>query len=124
MAADAWYVSLGYELADRPWRPSLTYRYAVFEGDDPTHADYERFDAPQSSGSDNWLQGNIFKKTVVNSNLKSHRVRLAAGAGAAGRARRSTTSTSGPTRTTTAAAPGRCSSCATPARSARSSTCT
>jgi hypothetical protein len=77
MSADAWYASLGYELADRDWRPSLTYRYAFFEGDDPATRPYERFDAPQSSGSDNWLQGNIFKKTVVNSNLKSHRVRLA-----------------------------------------------
>lgn len=76
MAADAWYVSLGYELAERRWRPSLTYRYALFEGDDPATPGYERFDAPQSSGSDNWLQGNIFKKTVVNSNLESHRVRL------------------------------------------------
>ena len=77
MSADAWYVSLGYEATARPWRPSLTYRYAFFEGDDPSTSTFERFDAPQSSGSDTWLQGNIFKKTVVNSNLKSHRVRLA-----------------------------------------------
>ena len=76
MAADAWYVSLGYELAERRWRPSLTYRYAFFEGDDPATPGFERFDAPQSSGSDNWLQGNVFKKTVVNSNLVSHRFRL------------------------------------------------
>ncbi len=77
MSADAWYVSLGYEAAGRPWRPSLTYRYAFFEGDDPSTSTFERFDAPQSSGSDTWLQGNIFKKTVANSNLQSHRVRLA-----------------------------------------------
>jgi hypothetical protein len=78
MSADAWYVSLGYEATTRPWRPSLTYRYAFFEGDDPSTPTFERFDAPQSSGSDTWLQGNVFKKTVANSNLKSHRVRLAA----------------------------------------------
>ncbi len=77
MSADAWYVSLGYEAAARPWRLSLSYRYAFFEGDDPSTPTFERFDAPQSSGSDTWLQGNIFKKTVVNSNLRSHRVRLA-----------------------------------------------
>jgi hypothetical protein len=78
MSADAWYASLGYELGSSAWRPSVTYRYAFFEGDDPSTASYERFDAPQSSGSDTWLQGNIFKKTVVNSNLRSHRVRLSA----------------------------------------------
>ena len=77
MSADAWYASLGYEAAGLRWSPSLTYRYAFFEGDDPETPAYERFDAPQSSGSDTWLQGNIFKKTVVNSNLESHRVRFA-----------------------------------------------
>ena len=77
MSADAWYASLGYEAASVRWSPSLTYRYAFFEGDDPDTPAYERFDAPQSSGSDTWLQGNVFKKTVVNSNLESHRVRFA-----------------------------------------------
>ena len=77
MSADAWYVSMGYEAGGWTWRPSLSYRYAFFEGDDPATSAFERFDAPQSSGSDNWLQGNIFKKTVVNSNLQSHRLRFA-----------------------------------------------
>jgi hypothetical protein len=77
MSADAWYVSAGYEFGEWEWTPSITYRYAFFEGDDPATTAYERFDAPQSSGSDNWLQGNVFKKTVVNSNLRSHRVRFA-----------------------------------------------
>lgn len=77
MSADAWYASLGFEAVKWRWKPSLTYRYAFFSGDDPSTGKYERFDAPQSSGSDTWLQGNIFKKTVVNSNLETHRVRLA-----------------------------------------------
>jgi len=28
----------GYQWADVPWKPTLTYRYASFEGDDPARA--------------------------------------------------------------------------------------
>jgi hypothetical protein len=76
MSADAWYAQLGYEWEQAPWRPNLSYRFGYFEGDDPATTTYERFDAAQSSGSDNWLQGNILRKAVVNSNVLSHRVRL------------------------------------------------
>lgn len=76
MSADAWYASLGYTWRQAAWTPSLTYRHAFFSGDDPATRDYERFDAPQSSGLDNWLQGTTFKKTVVNANVESHRLRV------------------------------------------------
>ena len=74
--ARAWYAQLGYTARDWPWRPSLTYRYASFSGDNPNTSRYEAFDAPQSSGLDEWVQGVNFKKVVTNSNLDSHRVRF------------------------------------------------
>jgi len=76
MEADAWYVSLGYRFGTLPGRPVLTYRYAVFDGDDPATEVYERFDAPLSGGTDKWVQGKIFRRAIGNSNLKSHRLRL------------------------------------------------
>ena len=76
VSANAGYGSLGYTYYQRKWRPSLTYRFAHFGGDDPNTAKFERFDAPLSSGLDNWVQGISFKKVVINSNLDSHRVRF------------------------------------------------
>jgi hypothetical protein len=76
MEADAWYVSLGYQLETLSWRPVLTYRYAFFEGDDPATTVYERFDAPLSGGTDRWVQGKVFRRAIGNSNLVSHRLRL------------------------------------------------
>jgi len=52
------------------------YRYASFSGDDPATARREAFDAPLSSGLDEWVQGVNFKKVVTNSNLNTHRLRL------------------------------------------------
>jgi len=74
--ARAWYAQLGYTARDVAWKPSLTYRYASFSGDDPATPRYEAFDAPLSSGLDEWVQGVNFKKVVTNSNLRSHRVRF------------------------------------------------
>jgi hypothetical protein len=74
--ARAGYAQLGYTARERPWRPSLTYRYARFSGDDPNTARYEAFDAPLSSGLDEWVQGINFKKVVTNSNVDSHRIRF------------------------------------------------
>lgn len=74
--ARAWYAQVGYTARNWPWRPSLTYRYASFSGDNPNTSRYEAFDAPLSSGLDEWVQGVNFKKVVTNSNLDSHRVRF------------------------------------------------
>lgn len=76
VSANAGYGSLGYTFYQKKWRPSLTYRFAHYGGDDPKTEKFERFDAPLSSGLDNWVQGIIFKKVVINSNLDSHRVRF------------------------------------------------
>jgi hypothetical protein len=76
VSASAWYASAGYTLERLSWQPTVTYRYAHFSGDDPATPAFERFDAPLSSGLDNWVQGINFKKVVTNSNLDSHRVRV------------------------------------------------
>jgi hypothetical protein len=74
--ATAWYAQATYLQPDWPWKPSLTYRYASFSGNDPASASYGAFDAPLSSGLDDWVQGVNFRKVVVNSNLNTDRVRL------------------------------------------------
>ena len=76
VSARAWYAQLAYTAAALPWKPSLLYRYATFSGDKPGSATYEAFDAPLSSGLDEWVQGVNFKKVVTNTNLNSSRVRL------------------------------------------------
>ena len=79
MSARAWYAQAAYSAKALPWKPSLLYRYASFSGDRPETPAREAFDAPLSSGLDEWVQGVNFKKVVTNSNLNSHRVRLNAG---------------------------------------------
>jgi hypothetical protein len=79
VSARAWYGQLAYTAKALSWKPSLLYRYASFSGDRPDTPAREAFDAPLSSGLDEWVQGVSFKKVVTNSNLNSHRVRLNAG---------------------------------------------
>ena len=79
VSARAWYAQLAYTAKTLPWTPSLLYRYASFSGDRPGTATREAFDAPLSSGLDEWVQGVNFKKVVTNTNLNSHRVRLNGG---------------------------------------------
>jgi hypothetical protein len=79
ISARAWYGQLAYTAQALPWKPSLLVRYATFSGDRPDTPTREAFDAPLSSGLDQWVQGVNFKKVVTNSNLNSQRVRLNAG---------------------------------------------
>jgi hypothetical protein len=74
--ADAWYAQVRYRFDDLPWKPNITYRRARFSGDKAGTTTQEAFDAPLSSGLDEWVQGISFKKVVTNSNLDSHRWRL------------------------------------------------
>lgn len=77
-AMDAWagYGLVGYRAAALPWTPSLSYRYAVFSGDDPATPRYERYDPLLSTGLGNWLQGVTFGKVTSNSNLAAHRIQF------------------------------------------------
>jgi hypothetical protein len=77
--SDAWTLQGGYEFSKTPWKPKVTYRYASFEGDDPTTAANESFDPLLLGFSDwgTWWQGEIAGEYFLsNSNLKSHLLRL------------------------------------------------
>jgi hypothetical protein len=76
ISAWAGYGSVGYIARQARWTPSLSYRYAVFSGDDPDTATFERFDAPLSTGLGIWLQGVSFGKLFGNTNLATHRVQM------------------------------------------------
>jgi hypothetical protein len=78
MAAHGGYLWLGYTAEAIAWRPSLSYRFAGFSGDNPNTATYERFDPLQAGGLSDWLQGISLGKLYNNSNGFSHRVTLSA----------------------------------------------
>ena len=76
VSAWAGYGTLGYIARNAMWTPSLSYRYAVFSGDDPATETLERWDPLLSTGLGIWLQGVSFGKIVSNSNLATHRVQF------------------------------------------------
>jgi hypothetical protein len=78
MAAQGGYLWLGYTAEEVSWRPSLSYRFAGFSGDNPNTATYERFDPLQAGGLSDWLQGINLGKLYNNSNSFSHRITLSA----------------------------------------------
>ncbi len=74
----AWNALAAYQF-DSTWQPKLSYRYAIFEGDDPATAKNEAFDGLLTGFYDwgTWWQGEIAGEYFVsNSNLVSHQVRL------------------------------------------------
>ena len=80
LSSTAWNALAAYQL-DRGWQPKFSYRYAVFEGDDPATADNEAFDGLLTGFYDwgTWWQGEIAGEYFVsNSNLISHQLRVTA----------------------------------------------
>ncbi len=76
--SSAWSVLAGYQFSSA-WEPRLTYRYAIFEGDDPATAKNEAFDPLLTGFHDwgTWWQGEIAGEYFLsNSNLISHQLRL------------------------------------------------
>ena len=76
--ATAWNALGAYELSGVAWTPTLSYRYAFFEGDDPATPRSEAFDPllPGFSDWGAWWQGEIAGGYAFqNSNLISHRFR-------------------------------------------------
>lgn len=73
MDATAAYAWAGYKFEDLPLRPSFSYRYSYFSGDDPRTPAYERFDPLFSGGQGNFVPGFISSKFLSNSNLRTSR---------------------------------------------------
>jgi len=74
----AWNALAAYQFGSA-WQPKLSYRYAIFEGDDPGTAKNEAFDGLLTGFYDwgTWWQGEIAGEYFVsNSNLVSHQLRL------------------------------------------------
>ena len=60
--AHAWYVEAGYQFADLPLAPQLTYRFSSFSGDDPDTSENEAFDPlfyGWGRGYGTWFQGEV-----------------------------------------------------------------
>jgi hypothetical protein len=77
--ADAWTLQAAYELSGIVWKPRFTYRYALFQGDDPDTGRSEAFDPLFLGFHDwgTWWQGEIVGEYFLsNSNLKSHMGRV------------------------------------------------
>lgn len=74
----AWNALAAYQFSST-WQPKLSYRYAIFEGDNPATTKNEAFDGLLTGFYDwgTWWQGEIAGEYFVsNSNLVSHQVRL------------------------------------------------
>ncbi|HVH55682.1 MAG TPA: hypothetical protein VM791_05490 [Vicinamibacterales bacterium] len=79
LESNAWTLQAAYELTRLTWKPTLTYRYAFFEGDNASTTANENFDPllPGFSDWGTWWQGEIAGEYFLsNSNLKSHLVRV------------------------------------------------
>lgn len=78
VSSNAWTIEPSFSIATA-WSPTLSYRYAFFEGDDANTLQDEAFD-PLLTGFDDWgtwFQGEITGGYAVsNSNLVSHRARI------------------------------------------------
>lgn len=77
MFATGFFSELGYGFAELPWRPTVSYRYAQFSGDNPSTARFERWDPLYSGGTgEQWVQGLNHFKLFQDSNLVAHRFQL------------------------------------------------
>ena len=79
LGSNAWMAQAGYEFGTVTWKPKLSYRYAYFQGDDPSTEKSEAFD-PLFLGFYDWgawWQGEIAGEYFLsNSNLISHQARV------------------------------------------------
>jgi hypothetical protein len=78
LRSHAWTLQGAYELSQVSWTPTLSYRYAFFQGDDPSTPRHEAFDPllPAFHDWGTWWQGEIVGEYIAqNSNLRSHLIR-------------------------------------------------
>ena len=76
--SDAWNAQVGWQF-EGAWTPKLSYRYAVFAGDDPNSTSNEAFDGLWTGFYDwgSWWQGEIAGEYFAsNSNLVTNQLRL------------------------------------------------
>ena len=76
--SDAWNAEVGWQL-ETAWKPKISYRYAVFEGDDPDTTANEAFDGLWTGFYDwgTWWQGEIAGEYFAsNSNLITNQLRV------------------------------------------------
>jgi Alginate export len=76
--SNAWTAQGGYQFSSAGWKPKLSYRYASFQGDNPSTTANEAFDPLLLGFSDwgSWWQGEIAGEYFLsNSNLISHQIR-------------------------------------------------
>ena len=64
--SNAWTLRARIELSDVSWKPTFSYRYAFFQGDDPETADNEAFD-PLFLGFYDWGTGGRAKSPANTS---------------------------------------------------------
>jgi hypothetical protein len=79
LSSNAWTLQGAYELSQARWKPTVTYRYAFFQGDDPATPRNESFDPllPGFYDWGYWWQGEIVGEYIAsNSNLISNLVRV------------------------------------------------
>ena len=77
--SNAWTAQAAYVFDNAPWTPTVSYRYALFAGDDPATAPNEAFDPlfPGFYDWGTWWQGEIAGEYfLANSNLASHQLRV------------------------------------------------
>ncbi|GIU67156.1 alginate export family protein [Candidatus Phycosocius spiralis] len=68
-------VQVGYTFAKAKWRPSITYSFQTFSGDDPDTPGLERFDPLFYEGSPSaWSTGSKSSMVFINSNVRAHGV--------------------------------------------------
>ena len=64
---------VGYTFASHPWRPSISYIYQSFSGDDPATSRLERFDPLYFEGNPSaWSTGSKSSMVFINSNVNAH----------------------------------------------------
>lgn len=68
-------VQVGYTFASHRWRPSISYVYQTFSGDDPTTTRLERFDPLYYEGNPSaWSTGSKSSMVFINSNVNAHQL--------------------------------------------------
>ncbi|WP_447727198.1 alginate export family protein [Sphingomonas koreensis] len=68
-------VQVGYTFASHRWRPSISYIYQSFSGDDPATSRLERFDPLYFEGNPSaWSTGSKSSMVFINSNVNAHQL--------------------------------------------------